>query len=400
MNLITLTTPITYKSDATPELPNLRHCLTFLSPHFDGRKIKVIERTEDGALIVDKTRLLVSDASFLSKVGYGILKVIGWMTVILPLLAYIGAKIFLANNVFQEAAPKLTPTENSSTPSTSSVKPVITTQRPSPAMKASSIYVPPVLRTLVIPGTDLVIYLGAETPKEAIPLENPPAHSPLLTPEAPPSLMPITTVPPDDTRSVLFANIESFMPLPSLSSTMAIAPPSHQDFPDDLFEPAPFRGPAAGPAAPPAASAATDSSQLPRLLQHFKPVSLVEAEAIKGIVTTFSTRLGAVNKGDFLNKARLTLAKVHPLLEIWTILTNDELKAKLIAMSKRKTVVSSNWNKFKNPLIAKFEQQKALIHIDHIRAFAHDLKIAPESLIPHFVSGNWANFLDICIGKL
>lgn len=116
MNILSLTTPITFTGNISPAYAYLHHCKTFLSPDFHGRKVKVIEQKVNGTLIINPSDRVDSDLSKLSKMLLGVLKIIGWMTVILPILAYFGALIFHAYNVFAEElirtpppTPMLTP---------------------------------------------------------------------------------------------------------------------------------------------------------------------------------------------------------------------------------------------------------------------------------------------------
>lgn len=98
-----LTTSLTISDAALPHVScaPLRHCNRFLSPYFNGRSVLVISHN-NGTLVTDPNPQIPN--SYLAvRMFLGALKIVAWMTVILPLLAFIGALIFKANNTFLPA---------------------------------------------------------------------------------------------------------------------------------------------------------------------------------------------------------------------------------------------------------------------------------------------------------
>ncbi len=104
MTLVSLTYPVGEHADF--KCGWLRHCKTFLSPNFHGRQARVLNKDANGVFIC------TPPVNNLEKVSWciGALKIIGWLTVFLPLLALIGALIFHACNPLQwEQQQKISP---------------------------------------------------------------------------------------------------------------------------------------------------------------------------------------------------------------------------------------------------------------------------------------------------
>lgn len=102
MNQVGITTPIEYNLNF--KVPLLRHCKSFLSSDFYGRSATVIYKND----VFQCSPQLAKKELSCFKIAA---KIICWVTGILPLLAWIGAKIFHARNalIWKQPTPLIEP---------------------------------------------------------------------------------------------------------------------------------------------------------------------------------------------------------------------------------------------------------------------------------------------------
>lgn len=369
MNLIGLTTPIVCLDDASPKFGALKHCLTFLSPYFNGRKFKVIETSTDGTLLFDKKPIVDADPDSFSNIICGVLKVIGWMTMILPFLAYLGAKIFHANNVFQPAVPKKPEVPTGL---------AITTPQTAPP--------PPPVHYLTIPGTDLVIPLNQPIFNPKIERHVPTPEPTLILPIALPNPLPSTPLIPSPVVPAPLIVLEPLTPVPSPIPHTVVSPAAPP--------------PSAATGSPPVSSSPTIPSQPPSTSKriYFQEVHASEKNDISYIVNTLGTAstLSLATKKGALEAAGDRTKQIHPLRFICTILTDPALK---INMRKARERTSLVWPPFRDGLIASIEEEvkKNNMRLEFIVDIAHALNIEVGVLRSHFIGRNWSEFLDVCI---
>src|SRR5690242_4382711 len=102
MTTLGITTPVDYHEEM--RFGALRHCKSFLSLNFHGHTAKVLSH-ENGIFYVDN-KFNPSDSHGFTRLLISVAKVVAWFTLVLPLLAWMGAIIFHAFNPLVKGQPE------------------------------------------------------------------------------------------------------------------------------------------------------------------------------------------------------------------------------------------------------------------------------------------------------